>query len=181
MIGIPVGIIYSDLAEWGLHKLLHEVPHKHRDNFFKFHFYEHHRDARVHAFADPMYAGNLFQWNAAGKELVSLSFVVAIHLPLTPVAPFFVATVAAKAANYYRVHRKSHLDPEWAREHLPWHYDHHMAPDQDCNWGVQTDWVDRLVGTRKHWVGTEGELKQRGKLARLGERLAAKRAAKQAA
>ena len=93
-------------------------------------------------------------------------------------SPFFVATVAAKSANYYRLHRKAHLDPEWAREHLPWHYDHHMAPDQECNWGVTNDWVDRLMGTRKVWVGTEGELKQRGKLARLREK---RRERKQAA
>ena len=179
MIGIPVGIVYADVAEWGLHKwLLHEAPQKNKNHFFKFHFYEHHKDSRVHSFEDPMYRGNLLQWNAAGKELAALGAAVAIHLPLTPLAPLFVATVAVKAANYYRVHRKSHLDPDWARERVPWHYDHHMAPDQDCNWGVQSDWVDRLMGTRKEWVGTEGELKQRGKLARLAEkRMARKRAA----
>ncbi len=171
MIGIPVGIVYADLAEWGLHKwLLHKAPQKNKDHFFKFHFYEHHKESRVNAFQDPMYRGNPFQWNAAGKELAALAVTVVIHLPFTPIAPFFVGTVAAKAANYYRVHRKSHLDPEWAREHLPWHYDHHMGPDQECNWGVTHDWTDRLLGTRKEWVGTEGELKQRGKLERLREK-----------
>ena len=31
---------------------------------------------------------------------------------------------------------------------LPWHYDHHMGKNQNANWGVTTDWVDRLAGTR---------------------------------
>ena len=37
---------------------------------------------------------------------------------------------------------------EWAKENIPWHYDHHMGKNQDANWGVTTDWVDRLLNTR---------------------------------
>jgi len=46
------------------------------------------------------------------------------------------------------VHRKAHLDTEWGKKNLPWHYDHHMGKNQNANWGVTTDWVDRLAGTR---------------------------------
>lgn len=42
-------------------------------------------------------------------------------LPLFPVAPFFTATLWYSAWNYYHCHRKSHDEPEWARENLPWH------------------------------------------------------------
>ena len=31
---------------------------------------------------------------------------------------------------------------------MPWHYDHHLGKNQDANWGVTTDWVDRVFGTR---------------------------------
>ena len=41
----------------------------------------------------------------------------------------------------------SHLDPMWCRENLPWHY------------GVTTDWVDRLMGTREVYLGTQREVR----------------------
>ncbi len=53
----------------------------------------------------------------------------------------------------------SHLDPMWCRENLPWHYDHHMGPNQDMNYGVTTDWVDRLMGTREVYLGTQREVR----------------------
>ena len=36
----------------------------------------------------------------------------------------------------------------WCKEKLPWHYDHHMGKNQDANWGVTTDWVDKILKTR---------------------------------
>jgi len=39
--------------------------------------------------------------------------------------------------------------PKWGRYFYPWHWDHHMGKDQDCNWGVTIQWVDKLMGTRK--------------------------------
>ena len=32
-----------------------------------------------------------------------------------------------------------------------------MGPNEDRNFGVTTDWWDRLVGTRRHFVGTAHE------------------------
>ena len=75
--------------------------------------------------------------------------------PLFPIAPFFVGTLWYSSANYYRKHKRSHLDPAWAREHLPWHYDHHMGPHQDANWCVTRPWFDRLLGTRTPYLGTD--------------------------
>lgn len=34
------------------------------------------------------------------------------------------------------MHRRSHLEPEWAKKRIPWHYDHHMNSNQDANWCV---------------------------------------------
>ena len=34
------------------------------------------------------------------------------------------------------------------KKYVPWHYDHHMGKNQDANWGVTTDWVDKLAGTK---------------------------------
>ncbi len=161
MLGIPAAWAYSHVAEWAIHKYVLHGLGKKRSSYWSFHFHEHHRASRSHRFRDAIYVGHPFRWNGAGKELLGLTALTAAHLPLAPIAPFFVATVAASAVSYYRVHKRSHVDPEWAREHLPWHYDHHMGPNQDSNWGVRRDWVDRLAGTREPYIGTEKELKDR--------------------
>ena len=58
-------------------------------------------------------------------------------------------------ANYYYTHKHAHLDPEWARAKLPWHVDHHLAPNQDANWCVTRPWFDLILGTRELYLGTE--------------------------
>ncbi len=52
-------------------------------------------------------------------------------------------------------------DPEWGKEHLPWHYDHHMGPNQDSNWCVTKPWFDDLLGTRERYLGTERAARER--------------------
>ncbi len=88
------------------------------------------------------------------KEALALTAGAVVAAPLFPVAPFYTATLWYCAANYYRKHKRSHLDPEWARTHLPWHYDHHMGPDQNANWCVTRPWFDHLMGTRKPYLDT---------------------------
>ena len=65
------------------------------------------------------------------------------------------------------------MDPEWARENLPWHYDHHMGPNQDANWCVTRPWFDDLMGTREPYAGTERESRD---LAKRAARAARRRA-----
>ena len=62
---------------------------------------------------------------------------------------------------------------EWARENLTWHYDHHMGPDQDCNWCVTWPWFDHIMGTREPYVGTEREARDRKRRADRAARKAA--------
>ena len=57
--------------------------------------------------------------------------------------------------HYHQVHSRSHLDPDWCRRHLRWHWDHHMGTNQDVNWGVTNQWLDRLLGTRELWLSKE--------------------------
>jgi sterol desaturase/sphingolipid hydroxylase (fatty acid hydroxylase superfamily) len=73
------------------------------------------------------------------------------HLPLLPVAPFFTMTVYWRAWRYYTIHKRAHLDRNWAKEDLPWHYDHHMGKDQNANWCVTYPWFDHVMGTRKRY------------------------------
>ena len=126
---------------------------------------------RKNAHRDETYLQPLLtQWNPKSKETAALTVVVAAHLPLAPIAPFFVATVAYSAWRYYTLHRRSHLDVAWAKEHLPWHYDHHMGKDQDANWCVTHPFFDILMGTRKPYLGTAAERRDLARAARKEER-----------
>ena len=94
---------------------------------------------------------------------LSLAAVVVGHLPLLPMAPFFTATVWYSTARYYYIHRKAHLDPHWAKEHVPWHYDHHMGRDQNANWCVTHPFFDIVMGTRKEFIGVQPHAPQQPK------------------
>jgi sterol desaturase/sphingolipid hydroxylase (fatty acid hydroxylase superfamily) len=157
MIGIPLALLAANAAEWLVHKHVLHGQGKRKGSFWSFHWQEHHRNAREHAFRDPDYERSPFAWNAQGKEVASLVGASLLVTPLLPVAPFFVLTSYYASYNYYRCHKRAHEDPEWAREHLPWHYDHHMGPDQDENWCVTRPWFDELMGTRVPYAGTERE------------------------
>lgn len=170
MIGIPIGLAFSNAMEWVIHKrVLHGLGRK-KNSFWSFHWHTHHRHARTQGHLDPDYNGSLWRWNGQAKEALGLVFGSALVLPLAPVAPFFAGTIVYSAVNYYRKHKRSHLDPEWAREHLPWHYDHHMGPNQHANWCVTRPWFDIIMGTREPYVGTAREKRDREKRARLEAR-----------
>ena len=111
--------------------------------------------------------------NAQAKEAVALSASAVLIAPLAPVAPFFVGTVWYSAINYYRQHKRAHLDPAWARANLPWHYDHHMGPEQDANWCVTRPWFDDLLGTRKPYLGTEKATRDEARRAAKAAKVAA--------
>ena len=97
---------------------------------FSFHFHEHHRASRKLQFRDPIYENPLFSEDGDTKEVFHLALLGIGHLPLLFISPGFLMGAAIGGLRYYYVHRKCHLDPEWCKEHYPWHYDHHMAPNQ---------------------------------------------------
>ncbi|AFM11337.1 hypothetical protein [Turneriella parva] len=148
MLGIPLGLLAANAFEWFAHnKLLHEYG-KSRSGSAHFHW-DHHREVRRHDFFEPQYEHLLGEDYARHRyEIEALVRVSLIVSPLFPIAPFFTATLWYSAFNYYHCHRKAHEDPEWAREHLPWHVDHHMGRNQDTNWCVTKPWFDYIMGTR---------------------------------
>lgn len=157
MLGIPLAIITANAIEWAVHKhVLHGLG-RDRKSFWSFHWHEHHGASRRNGHRDPDYERSVLGWHAQGKEALGLAMLGASFLPLLPVAPGFTLTLWGCGLYYHHVHRKAHLDPEWARTHLTWHYDHHMGPNQDANWCVTWPWFDHLMGTRVPYVGTERE------------------------
>ncbi len=157
MIGIPVGLFVANAAEWIFHKhVLHKIG-RDKKSIWAFHWHEHHGNSRKNKMRDETYERSPFGLHAQGKELIALAAAGIGVLPLAPIAPFYTGTILYCLGEYYVKHRRSHEDPEWAREHLPWHYDHHMGPNQDSNWGVVRPWMDHIMGTREPYVGTERE------------------------
>ncbi len=148
LLGIPIGLLYAGVIEWVLHKVLHAAG-KNKASLWSFHWHDHHRAARRERMFDPQYVRPLFTWGSPQlKELLAVAGIALIHAPLFLLFPAFTATVWFGTLRYYVVHRRAHLDPEWCRLHLPWHYDHHMGRDQNANWCATTQWFDVLVGTR---------------------------------
>ena len=111
---------------------------------------------RKHGAYDPAYEGPVWSTPTQAREAIGLALVGLAHAPLFPLAPFYTSTIWYCLYRYRRDHRHAHLDPAWARDHLPWHYDHHLG-DQERNFGVAWAWFDVLARTREVFVGSPKE------------------------
>lgn len=152
--GFLAGLVVANGFEWFAHKyVLHgthragqtrysPVPDSMRSHW------EHHREVRKTRFSDYAYVEGLKNWrirNEIGSLAVAASVFGLAFYPLSK--GMFLATLYS-ASNYFYMHRRAHLQPEWARKKIPWHYDHHMNSNQDANWCVTKPWFDYLMGTR---------------------------------
>ncbi|CAN5793164.1 hypothetical protein BH11MYX2_BH11MYX2_17040 [soil metagenome] len=143
MFGIPVALAVFGAGEWVANRcLLNMRAHDER--------------AQRSGGYDPAYEGLPWTSSTQAAELAGLALIAAAHLPLAPIAPFYTATMLYCLHRYRRDHRRAHLDPAWARDHLPHHYAHHVG-DRGRNFGVVWSWVDTLAKTRELFVGTAAE------------------------
>lgn len=148
MLGFPLGLLVANGFEWYAHKVwLHEFPSKYRNSPFFTHI-AHHKRARLHEFRDEGYADSMFKNSEMYNEKTALIALSVVVTPLLPIAPFFTTGIYYGIWNYWKVHSKSHLDPEYAKTRIPWHYDHHMTSNQNANWCVTKPWFDYIMGTR---------------------------------
>jgi hypothetical protein len=148
MLGFPIALITANAFEWYAHKmLLHEYPRKHRNSPFFTHI-RHHKHVRLHGFHDQNYHETMWQNQEVFLEKAMLIGAAGVFTPLLPVAPFFVGGVYYSAWRYWYVHSRCHLDPDYARARIPWHYDHHMNVSEEANWCVTRPWFDYIMGTR---------------------------------
>ena len=152
--GFIAGLIIANGFEWIAHKyVLHGTHRVGQPRFspvpdsMKSHW-EHHREVRKTDFSDYGYVEGILNWRTR-NEIMSLAVTVGVFAPLFyPVSKGMSLAVFYSAANYYYVHRRAHLEPEWAKKTIPWHYDHHMNSNQDANWCVTKPWFDYILGTR---------------------------------
>ena len=156
LLQVSIAWVYSHIIEYCLHRWwLHDPKRK---VWFKDHFGDHHRlsrkncmyDARSHSKIDPI----------GDREVKGLVLLSLIHSPIAIWFPWAYLVLIYSAITYFFVHRRSHQDFRWARENVPWHYDHHMASDQHKNWGVRLPLIDWIAGTREFYVGTPREEKE---------------------
>ncbi|EDY86320.1 conserved hypothetical protein [gamma proteobacterium HTCC5015] len=157
MLGFPIGVLTANAFEWYAHKAwLHDYPKKHRNSIFFSHI-RHHKRVRTQGFYDEHYRQSLFQSQEIYFEKTSLVSLCVVTTAAAPVAPFFTLGTYYAAWNYWRCHKKAHMNPEWGKYHLPWHYDHHMNTHQDANWCVTRPWFDYIMGTRVIGEGDHAE------------------------
>jgi sterol desaturase/sphingolipid hydroxylase (fatty acid hydroxylase superfamily) len=148
LIQFVVGLVYANLTEWLVHKYILHGLGKRKGTFWSFHWHEHHHNSRKSKFYDvsymqPFYSGSRF------REILGTVCLMLTHIWLVVWFPWFILTTWCYAGVYLWAHRKSHLEPEWCKRWLPWHYDHHLARNQDANWGVLLPFWDWVLGTRE--------------------------------
>lgn len=153
MLGFPLGVLFTNAFEWYAHKyVLHGTPrsgegrHSPVPTAMKSHW-THHKIARRSDFHEDGYVEGLKN-ERVKREVQALLVLAGATTLVAPVAPFFTLGTYYGAVRYFYIHRKSHLDPEWAKKNVPWHYDHHMNSNQDANWCVTRPWFDYVMGTR---------------------------------
>ena len=152
VIQIVAALVYANLFEWLWHKYVYHGLGKKKKSWFSGHWREHHRAVRKANGFDLSYKNKLFAGKDPTLEAIQLFLAASLHLPLVTHAPAFVIALYFHALAYFVLHRKSHLDPEWAKKYLPWHYDHHMGKNQDANWCVTFPLWDHILRTREYFV-----------------------------
>ncbi len=137
--------IYALIFEYVAHKyILHnykifKVP-------FKNHFKIHHGNSRKNKMYDAGYEKIVSSY----FEIASLVVILILHAPLIFFSKFFYFCLFLNLSHYYFVHRKSHIDVEWGKKNMPWHYEHHMGKNQNINWGVRSPIIDKIMGSSKY-------------------------------
>lgn len=152
--GFLAGLVVANAFEWLAHKyILHGTPRKGQARFspvprsMQSHW-AHHREVRKTQFHDHGYVEGFSNWRTR-NEVGSLFIVAGVFSTVFyPLSKGMSLAVIYSACNYYYVHRRAHLEPDWAIKKIPWHYDHHMNTNQDANWCVTKPWFDYVMGTR---------------------------------
>ena len=149
LLQVFLGVIVANLIEWIVHKYILHGLGKRKGSRWSSHWASHHRKSRHNDHFDEDYLA-IFEggMNEGRQEILGLLLLVVLQVPTFFIFPWYAGTTILMALAYFLVHRKSHLDVEWAKRWVPWHYDHHMGKDQECNWGITLPLWDYILGTR---------------------------------
>lgn len=144
-----LGLLVANAGEWSIHKYILHGLGKDKNSIWAYHWREHHEICFKNAMIDEGYRHVSLKWNSQSKEWAFMLLAVLSQLPFIDIAFWYVMGVYLSIAVYYYLHRKSHTEPNWARQYLPWHYDHHLGSVPDANWCITYPLFDYLMGTRR--------------------------------
>lgn len=144
------GMLYVNFLEWAAHKYLLHGLGKKKGSLFSFHWF-HHRLCRTNHYYDLEYKDPWWSRWSRSKEVMGLFFLFLIHSPILLISIPFYAGASFQGFLYYFLHSKSHMNPEWTKKWMPWHYDHHMGKNQNFNWCVTYPFWDYVFRTRKKY------------------------------
>ena len=143
MLQILLGVLIANFYEWAIHRYLLHGLGKNKRSFWHFHW-EHHNIARTSEGYDDTFLGDGYT-----KERLSLFLLALLNSPIAFYYPYMAGSMGVYLLAYYFIHMKSHLDPNWARKWVPWHWDHHMGKNQDKNWCIVMPLCDHIFRTRE--------------------------------
>jgi len=149
MLQILLGILIANFQEWWIHKFLLHGRGKNKRSIWHFHWAHHNIVRTSEGYDDTYLTGGYI------KEKLSLAFVAGLHSPIVLYYPTMAVTMGAYLLAYYFIHMKTHIDPNWARKWVPWHWDHHMGRNQDKNWCIVFPLCDIIFGTREKYFRSE--------------------------
>ena len=142
---LAIGWLYGHVFEYIAHKhILHNK--KKFKTLVRNHFKTHHNASRKNG----MYDKNYNRLVSSKFEIVSLLSILILNFPVAFLLPYFYGMIAWSVTSYYFLHRLSHLNVEWGKKWLPWHYEHHMGKDQHTNWGVRLPIIDKFFKTSQY-------------------------------
>ena len=142
---LAIGWLYGHIFEYIAHK--HVLHNKKKfKKVFRNHFKTHHNESRK----NDMYDKNYNKLVSSKFEIVSLLSILILHFPVVFILPYFYGMIVWSVMSYYLIHRLSHLNIEWGKKWLPWHYEHHMGKDQHINWGVRLPIIDKVLKTSQY-------------------------------
>jgi hypothetical protein len=151
---VLLGFLYANGVEWVVHKYGFHGLGRHKGHWLSSHWHHHHSIVRKTRGYDTAYLLPIKDSNGSRKEILELFFMALLHVPLFWFIPYFAATLWVHAIVYFLIHRQSHINPEWAKKYVPWHYDHHMSKNQHANWCVTVPIWDHILNTRVYYLGT---------------------------
>ena len=146
---------YANLVEWVWHRYIQHGLGKNKKSIFSSHWCEHHKNVRKSSGFDLDY----LEKSGTTEEVAQLTIGALLHIPLFFYFPIVAGAIWIHTLAYFLIHRKSHLDVEWAKRWVPWHYDHHMGKNQDANWCVTFPLWDHILRTRVHFLKNQKEVK----------------------
>ena len=142
MLGFVLGFLYGSFLEYVIHRFVfHKLGHK-KKSIWSYHIKGHHVLSRKNNFID---------LTESQAESVGMVFLVLLHFPLISISLGAWLGVTLYALSFKIIHGIQHRNPEFTKNHMKWHWDHHMkSPNK--NFGVVVPWMDYLFGTRKKYL-----------------------------